>query len=122
MTTAGIILVVAWVPVWDVQSFEPFGYAIDTNAAIVIWAVMMGVLVYFTRGLVIGVRAELPAWQQHFSSYLIKFREGDVTPVPHAITRMHRRAVWIDKGLSLSVAAFSLLVGLSEVAQLLDLY
>jgi len=122
MTTGGIILVVAWVPLWDLQSFAPLGFKFGTTAALVIWGVMFSVLVYFTRGLALGVRAELPSWQQRFEVHLRKYKEGDMTPVPYAVARMNRRAVWTDKYLPLFIAAFSLLVGLSEAIQLLDIF
>lgn len=119
MTTAGIIVVVAWVPLWDLQSFEPLGFKIDTTAALLIWGVLSSVLVYFTKRLILGVKAELPSWQQHFAVHLKKYKEGDMTAVPYAVARMNRRAVWFDKFLPLFSAAFSLSVVLSEAAYLL---
>ena len=119
MTSAGIILVVAWVPLWDLQSFEPMGFKIETTTALIIWGVLASVLVYFTRGLALGVRAELPSWQRHFAVHLDKYKQGDMTAVPFEVARMNRRAVWTDKYLPLFMAALSLLVILSESAQLL---
>jgi hypothetical protein len=118
MTTAGIILVVAWVPMWDLQSFAPLGFKIEATGALVIWGVMISILVYFARCLILGVQAELPSWQQHFAAHLNKYNEGDMTPVPFAVARMNRRAVWTDKFLPLFITAFGLLVALSEAAQL----
>jgi len=118
MTTAGIILVVAWVPLWNLQSFAPLGFKIEATAALLIWGILSSVLIYFTRRLSLGVQAELPSWQQHFAVHLNKYKEGDMTPVPYAVAKINRRAIWADKFLPLFIAAFSLLVALSEATQL----
>ncbi len=40
MTTAGVVLVIAWVPLWDLQSFAPLGFKIDATVALLIWGVI----------------------------------------------------------------------------------
>lgn len=117
-TIAGIIFVLAWVPGWNLTTLNPFGFKVDVMTALSIWCLLSGALTYFTARLFIGVQAQLPSWLQHFEVLLKKFEAGDRTPVPDAVGRMARRAVWIDKFLPLLMAISSLVVALSEILPL----
>ncbi|MBT3559373.1 MAG: hypothetical protein HN644_01185 [Rhodospirillales bacterium] len=119
MTVAGIILVLAWIPGWDLLTLDPFGYKIDVTMALLIWALLSGILVYFTFHLYTGVQAQLPAWLKHFAVHLEKFENGDRTPIPDAIGHMARRALWSGKSLPLLTATIALIVAISEILPLI---
>ncbi len=118
MTVAGVIMVLAWVPGWNLATLNPFGFMIDAMTVLSIWCVLSGVLAYFTIRLFIGVQGQLPPWLKHFDGLIKKFKDGDRTPVPDAVGRMALRAVWTGKFLPLLVAAFGLVVALSEILPL----
>ncbi len=115
LTIGGIIVVLAWVPAWNLTTLNPLGFKLDAMAALTIWCLLSGALVYFAVRLFTGVQAQLPAWLKHFAVLIKKFEDGDRTPVAETVGFMARRAVWIGYRLPLFVAGISLLVALAEI-------
>jgi hypothetical protein len=89
MATAAVMIVLAWMPDFNVERFEPFGLVVSPGAAFSIWGVLCAVLIYYFANFTFGAWADIPSWGrkrdrelEHLDE-LLGLHRPDTDPLAH---------------------------------------
>ncbi len=103
LAVSAVILVLAYVPYIDVETFKPLGFDPAQGGAMSVWGILAGMLVYYGLQFVFGCRIEYLAWIRSYIPMNQFGKRGFKSGMPgdhrEKLVASHRRFWWLDLGL-----------------------
>lgn len=138
MATAGVVIVLAWVPEIDVGRFHPFGFDFLTGGKLSAWSVLCAVLVYYFGSFGFAAAIDIPEWHrqqagelsrltQNLAAMRASSREGNENARQSAAASVRTQRVlrftrwrlwWLDLGLPAAMFVAALSATISRLAAL----
>ena len=99
-----VILVLAYVPYINVETFKPMGFDPDKGGAMSVWGILVAVLVYYGLQFGFGCRIEYLAWARTYKPLdqfgkKRAFKQGLPADQREKAEASLRRFWWLDVGL-----------------------
>ena len=91
MASAGVILVLAWVPGIEITKFHPMDYTFTEGSELSVWSLLAGVMIYYSLRFAKDCHTDYPPWRDEF----IKIPWDNIAEERQA-QYLKNRALWWD--------------------------